>query len=277
MYRRGDLQKLADLQADFAAALLDPSRPAPAVLRRRTGPSRSRRFGVYRNNVMVGLIEALEAAFPAVYRLVGADFFRMAAGDYVRQSPPRSPVLLLYGETFGEFLDGFEPARAVPYLGDVARLEWARLAAYHAADAAALSLEALAAVPAVSLPELRFRLHPSLHLLRSRFPVASLWAATSEAEPAAAVDMARPEEVAVVRPDLVVDVRVLPPGGHDFIAALAAGRSLGEAAQLVAGCSAEFDLALHLQGLFGLGAVTALQVPGFTSDNPDAGHDLATH
>ena len=131
---------LADLQAAFAGALLDPAKAAPTALSSSEGRRQSRRFDVYRNNVTVSLVEALESAFPAVCRLVGAEFFKAAARVYVRQQPPRSPVMLFYGETFPEFLETFEPAAGVPYLGDVARLEWARLKAYHAADAAALPI-----------------------------------------------------------------------------------------------------------------------------------------
>jgi len=252
------MPRLAELQAGFAAALTDPAHPAPAGLRRQVKLAQSRRFDVHRNNRVVSLIEALESTFPVVRRLVGADFFKAAAKAYIRHAPPRSPVLLLYGESFGDFLDGFEPARGVPYLGDVAHLEWARLSAYHAADAEPLGITCLATVPQAGLADLRFVLHPSLRLLRSRFPVASLWAVTCGGAPAAEIDMTRGEEIAVLRPMLSVEVRVLPPGGHAFLAALAAGGTLGEAAEAAVARAPGFDLAGHLQGLFSLGAVTAL-------------------
>lgn len=237
---------LAEMQADFAAALADPTRAAPV------GPDR--RFDVHRNNRMVSLIEALETSFPVVHRLVGNDFFRAAAKIYIRRWPPRSPVLLLYGESFGDFLENFEPAQGVPYLGDVARLEWARLKAFHAADAEPLSAARLAAVPPQDLAGLRFALHPSLQLLASRWPVASIWADE-------AADMAVGQQVAVIRPTLSVELRVLPPGGHAFLAALAAGATLGEAAETALASHPDFDLSAHLQGLFALGAVTALLLP----------------
>lgn len=255
------MQRLAELQAEFAAALSDPALPAPPGVRRQVKLPQSRRFDVYRNNMVVSLIEALEATFPVVQRLVGTDFFKAAAKTYIRQAPPRSPVLLLYGETFGDFLDGFEPAAGVPYLGDVARLEWARLNAYHAADAEPLTIERLAAVPQAQLAETRFTLHPSLRLISSRFPVASLWAATSGADPEAEIDMKRGEDAAVLRPMLAVDLRVLPPGGQAFMAALGDGCTLGEAADRAAQAVEAFDLACHLQGLFQLGAVAALHIP----------------
>ncbi|MGF1629056.1 MAG: putative DNA-binding domain-containing protein [Kiloniellaceae bacterium] len=255
------MPRLAELQADFAAALTDPARPAPAGLRRQVKLPQSRRFDVHRNNRVVSLIEALESTFPVVCRLVGADFFKAAAKTYIRRFPPLTPVLLLYGESFGDFLDGFEPAAGVPYVGDVARLEWARLAAYHAADAEPLSIARLADLPQELLPDLRFVIHPSLHLLNSRWPVASLWAVTSGADPSRAVDMKTGEAVAVLRPMLSVEVRVLPEGGHAFVSALAAGSSLGAAAELALTVEAGFDLGQHLQGLFALGVVVAKLLP----------------
>jgi Putative DNA-binding domain len=262
------MPKLAELQADFAAALTDPALPAPGDLRRQVNLPQSRRFDVYRNNMMSSLIEALESAFPAVQRLVGADFFKAAAKTYIKAQPPRSPVLLLYGESFGDFLDGFAPAAQVPYLGDVARLEWARLKAYHAADVAPLAITGLQQVPQDLLGGLRFGLQPSLTLLPSRFPLVSLWAASSGADSGAEVDMKRGEEAAVLRPALSVDVRLLPPGGYAFMARLAAGGNLSEAAETASEACADFDLATHLQGLFQLGAVTAILLP--EQDSPQA-------
>jgi hypothetical protein len=259
------MPRLADLQADFAAALADPSLPAPRGLKRQSTLAQSRRFDVYRNTMMVSLIEAMEQTFPAVRRLVGADFFTATAKAYIRCQPPRAPVLLLYGEGFGAFLDRFEPAAGVPYIGDVARVEWARLAAYHAADAEPLSIARLAELPQEVLPALRIALHPSLQLLRSRWPVASLWAVTSGADPERTVDMTVGETVAVLRPMLSVELRVLPPGGYDFLAALAAGGRLGEAAECALAAQDDFDLARHLQGLFGLGAVTGISCPASDS------------
>lgn len=255
------MPQLADLQGAFAAALCDAALPVPDAVATPDVVGQSRRFDVYRNNRMVSLIEALETTFPAVLRLVGEAFFKAAARAYIDREPPQSPVLLLYGRGFGDFLDGFPPAAKVPYLGDVARLEWARLNAFHAADAEPLTIDSLAALPPAELGGLRFDLHPSLQLLRSRWPVVSLWAVSSGSDPAASVDMNLGQDVLVVRPALAVDTRVLPGGGFDFIGPLLAAASLAEAAERATLNDPAFDLAVHLQGLFEVGAVTAV-LPG---------------
>ena len=238
--------------ASFAGALVDPSRPAPAATQRRDGRSVDRRFAVYRNNVAVALIGALEARYPIVRRLVGDDFFRGMAGAFVAAEKPRSPALMLYGGAFPEFIAGFPPAGAIPFLADVARLESAWIEAYHAADADALGLDALTAVAPGALEALRLRPHPAARLLRFTHPAASIWAAAQSADEPRRPEVWAAEEALVTRPDADVFVRVLPPGGFAFAAALFSGASLGEAAAIAA--ADDFDPGAHLIGLVEAGA-----------------------
>ena len=252
---------MVEMQSSFAAALLEPEADLPPALAQGASPAAKRRFDIYRNNVTSSLIDALKASFPIVCRLVGDEFFKAAATLYIRQDPPRSPLLFRYGARFADFLEGFPPAQSVPYLGDVARLEWAWLQAYHAEDQAPLPLQALAEVPQESLPEIRLTLHPSFTLLRSRWPVVSLWAAVRDRKDNPGIDIGQGEEAAILRPDSDVSVQLLPPGGYDFLAALADGRTLGEAAALSSEAHSDFDLAHHLQGLFTLGTVVAIIAP----------------
>src|SRR5208282_6505876 len=104
----------------FAAALADPAASPPATTRGRLGVPDARRFSVYRNNVAVGLIGALEARYPASRRIAGDDAFRGLARAFVRAVKPRSPVMIAYGEDFPEFLAAH--AGVEPCLPDVARL-----------------------------------------------------------------------------------------------------------------------------------------------------------
>ncbi len=128
----------------FAAALSEPSAAPPAMTRGRLGAPDACRFSVYRNNVAVGLIGALEARYPASRRIAGEDLFRGIARAFVRVNKPNSPVMIAYGEDFPEFVAAH--AGADPCLADVARLENAWVQAYHAADAAAATVGDLAAL-----------------------------------------------------------------------------------------------------------------------------------
>ena len=129
----------APLQNAFAAALLDPDQPVPSGLISHSATAPVKRFAVYRNNVVASLVKALRARFPAVERIVGEEFFAGMARIYVTTHPPRSRLLVQYGDDFADFVEQFPPAAELRYLPDVARLETARTRAHHAADAAPLA------------------------------------------------------------------------------------------------------------------------------------------
>ena len=251
---------LADIQSAFIDALRRPDLPVPDAIGRKHGEPAKRRFDVYRNNVAAGMTEALRATYPAVETLVGAEFFAASARVYLDQDPPRSPLLFRHGGGFGAFLDSFPPAASTPYLGDVARLEWARLQAYHARDCDPLSIDALNAFinGEGDVTKLRFQLHPSLTLIRSRWPVVSLWAASTGLGASDDVDMKRPEQALVVRPVLDVDTRQVSEGGFVFLSALETGVTLEQAAARALEADNDFDLAAHLQGVFSVGGVAAI-------------------
>ncbi|MFB2552697.1 HvfC/BufC N-terminal domain-containing protein [Ensifer soli] len=246
-------------QTAFVAALRDPALPPPAGLAAWNGARPDRRFRVYRDNTAIGLAGALASRFPATERIVGTDFFAALAAAYVSRHPPRSPLLLAYGDDFGDFIAGFSPAADLPYLADVARLEAARGRAYHAEDAAPLRPAALAGVAAERIGALVFVPHPSLSVLPSPYPVVTIWAMNGGDRAPAPVDFRQSEDALVVRPDMQVEVRRLPPGGRAFLAALAGGRTLADAAEAGLDVCAGFDLAANLAGLLQAGAFTAFR------------------
>ncbi len=160
------------MQADLAQAILDPAISCPKVADDSGG-----RFNVYRNNYLITLRNALRTTFPAIERLVGADFFAALANAFVERHPPRSPIMAHYGDAFPAFLDQFAPLAEFPYLADVARLEYARVQAYHAADGAGFELrDAAAATAALDRPS---ALHPSVSIIASAFPAHAIWLAQS--------------------------------------------------------------------------------------------------
>jgi hypothetical protein len=107
----------------FVQALADPSGPTPANTLGREGRPDKRRLAVYRNNIAVGLIAALEFRYPVTRQLVGAAFFRAMARAFVVTNRPKTPVLIHYGSGFSDFIGAFEPAQDIAYLPDVARLQ----------------------------------------------------------------------------------------------------------------------------------------------------------
>lgn len=249
-------------QSRFAEALMDKSRPAPVGLAAWNTERPERRFGVYRNNVFWGLTEALKSRFPATAAIVGDDFFMAMAGDYVRIEPPRSPLLLAYGDTFADFVERFGPAASLPYLPDVVRLEAARSHAYHAADCSPLDAGSLAPVTAEHLPSLIFRPHPSLAVIRSSHPVLTIWAMNAGEMPVGPIHHWTGEDALVVRPAMTVHVHRLGPGGAAFLTALVNGATLGAAVEAALASHTDFDLTATLACALQSGAFAAFEQTG---------------
>lgn len=233
-------------QSQFREAVLSPDVTRPIGLSDGAGNPAGRRFDVYRNNVAVSLSEALETAFPVIAKLVGAENFKLLAAAYLRQHPPSSPLMMFYGKDMPGFLSSFEPTSGIQYLPDVARLELAMRESYHAADSKPIDPAFLSALPPEDLMATQLQLAPSLRLVRSVWPVHSIWAFNTETE-APKPQMAA-EDTLVLRPEFDPSPILLPPGGGAFVAALANGTSLGEA----------FEAGLAEETTFDLGPVLGL-------------------
>ncbi|MGJ0452826.1 MAG: HvfC/BufC N-terminal domain-containing protein [Methylocystis sp.] len=247
-------------QGAFVRALLEPEQPPPKGVETPGGFPPERRFAVYRNNMCVGLVDALAERFPICLQLVGDEFFRAMAQCYARERLPRTPMLFEYGDAFATFVSEFEPARELPYLPDVARLEYAVGAAYHAADAAPLSLDFLRALPLDRLESATAALHPSTHVIASKHPIVSIWRRHMSDEKMKPLELDRGEEALVVRPELAISVSTLPAGGSAFVDALRRGGTFGEAVNAATGVAADFKLTDCLRELLLTGAFVAVSV-----------------
>lgn len=241
----------------FAQALIDPDAEVPSGVVNPDGAPAPKRFAVYRNNVTVSLVDALAAKYPAVEALVGEEFFRQMALLFVRNAPPQSPLLKDYGDDFPDFIAGFEPAKRLPFLRDVARVDAAWLKSYHAADATPLAPEKFAAIEHDALATVTLQPLPATTIIASRFPVVSLWNAGRAKTAAAGIDPQKPESALLVRPDLNVDVVALNPATGQFFMQIINGAPLGEAGETAA-ADKNFDLGGALALMIGSGAFGAL-------------------
>lgn len=257
-------------QACFTNALLDPTLPCPAGLVTWNGSDPAMRFAVYRNNVVVSLVDALVDTFPVTRELVGDEFFRAMAQVFVLAHPPRSRVLASFGGDFPDFVAGFPPAASLAYLGDVARLEMLRVRAYHAADIPPLAPEAIAGmlVEPQRLPALRIGCHPSAAILRSSHAVFSLWAAHQGDLCLSAVDPAAPETALVVRAGMDVQTIQLRPAVGLFIEYLIGGTELASAVDAASAEESGFDLGEALATLIRWQLITTLHTGDHVHEHP---------
>jgi hypothetical protein len=237
---------LLELQRALREQLFGDATGSEALL---AGDDGALRLAIYRNTAFGTLVNALRLSFPAVQRLVGADFFEAGAREFIRRNPPASAYLNDYGADFPGFLAAYAPAAALTYLGDVAQLEWAVNRALHASDAARLDLGRLAALDPSALAHVSFSVHPALSVLRLEFPADAIWRAVLEQDDAAmaAIDLAAgPVHLLIERNAAGVQVRRLSAAAWEFTARLSAGRPLS--AVLADGSDGEVDawLAEHL-------------------------------
>ena len=245
----------------FAQALLSSDATCPAGLTTWNSSDPARRFAVYRNNVMVSLIEAMADTYPVVRALVGDEFFRDMARVFARTYPPRTPVMAHYGESFADFIQNYDPAASVPYLPDVARLEWAYVCAFHAADVAPVPTQSLLELiaDAERLAANRCQLHPSLRVVSSDYAVASLWAAHQGDLDIGRVDPWKAESALVLRNGLTVEIREVSPGGATFFNRLIQGEPLAQAVQAADAPGSGFALEDCLGLLIQSSAIVAIE------------------
>ncbi len=216
-----------------------------------------RRFDVYRNNVAVSLCAALAARFPVVQALVGEGFFQAMARVFIAANKPRTPVLMLWGREFPGFLRGFPPVAGLPYLADVARLEFARGVAYHAADVAPLDGAKLTRA-AAGADRARVALHPSVQVLRARHAMVTIWAAHQPGGRLGGIDPSRPEIGLVLR-NRQLDVEVWPLSEAEllFMASLARTGHLFGAAGAARVADPRYDPAPLILRLSAAGALVS--------------------
>jgi hypothetical protein len=207
------------------------------------------RLAIYRNTFLLTATKALRLTFPAIHRLVGADFFEGAAQLFIEAQPPASAWLDDYGEAFPDFLERFPPAAELSYLAGVARLDWAVSRALHAPDAAPLDLARLASLAPEAQAGIVLLPHPALGLLHAAYPADAIWRAVLARDDAAmaAIDLDAGSIFLVVhRGAEGVDLRRLSESHWRFLRALCEARPLQEAIDAAPGIDPASALAEHL-------------------------------
>lgn len=251
---------LRDLQAAFAAHILGPDQDAlVAEVAGDTIPAAAR-LRVYRHHVFESLGTALAATFPTVQAVVGTDFFRRLARAYIAHALPEQPVLSEYGAGFAAFIADYGPACELPYLADIARLDWALNVAFHAPAGARLRAADLAALAADDLLSLRLEVAPGATVVRSRYPLDRIWQASQPTPASGSVDLdAGGADLLVLRRADDAAFVSLSAGEQAFLARLDGATTLEAAAAAVLLSDPSFDLSTSFARMLGLEAFAALQ------------------
>jgi hypothetical protein len=171
---------LHEAQQAMRVSLVDgDDRAMAALLSEQVSPDT---INIYRNTFLLSLTKALRLSYPVVLRLVGEEFFEATAQRFVIEQPPCVAHLDQYGDAFPEFLQSFEPSASLPYLADVARLEWSISCALHAPDKNPLDLRELALISPEDQGRVCFVGHPSVQLLHLDHPADYIWQAVIDGD-----------------------------------------------------------------------------------------------
>jgi len=256
------MPELLAIQQDFAGALCDAG-AAPRAERWLAGDASliGQRLAIYRANVAASATKALVAAYPVIQQLVGETFFDGLAHAYQHLVASTSGDLSDYGAAFADFVCEFPHAQSLPYLADLARLEWAVHRAYGAQDAQPWDTQSLARIALAQQPAIRFGWAAGTALIDSSFPIARIWRIHQpDFEGEFSVDWSVRERVLVSREGVRVVVSALGAGDAAFIASSLAGSALGASAETALAAESGFDLGQLLGRL-----VRANVINGFTT------------
>lgn len=219
--------------AQLTAQMAEHALPADALI------------AIYRHNTFANLTGALADVYPVAQRIVGADFFRQMAGEYIERYPSASGDIQQYGSSFANFVSSYVPVKKLPYLTDVAALEWAYHEAFHAAvPPPSIMHIKLAEIPMNKANQVRFRLHPACRLVRSDYPISHIWRANqAEFKQNDLIDLNEGDAYLLLRrPKFDVEIADVSAADFACLSTLYNGEILERAVENASAIDPNFDL-----------------------------------
>ena len=230
-----------------------------APLNPQGGAPGEERLAVYAEGYVVRIREALAETYEAVLHVLGRETFAELAVGYARRHPSREYDLGLAGRHLPEFLAEHPLTRELPFLPDLARLEWAAMEAFHAFEQPPLSTAELAGLPAEGLERAHFLFQPSVRLASFGWPVVEIWEQRKRPREEVSVELAgRPQRVLIFQQGGQVHCELLEPAQHELLAALLEGRPLGESFEAWVGREEQPPISAWFAGWVQRGLITGL-------------------
>ena len=255
------MSALRELQTNFADAVF--TEDCTLLAHCAGNPGRvAQGIAAYRRSILSNLATAVQATYPVLESIVGRAFLAAACQRYAQSYPSSSGDLNDYGGHFDEFLAADANAASLPYLPDIARLEWLIQQVYGATDAAPQDLSVLASTPQERWGELRFALDPAHALQHSRWPIVRIWQINQpNYDDEFTVDLDRAEIALIHRQALGIAVEAISAGEQALLLSLAAGKTLSEAVESAIAAEMDFDLQTALQRFIGSGLLRRALCP----------------
>jgi hypothetical protein len=250
------MHALREQQLAFARALCDGDAAQAARVRAVEPFTAEQRLQIYHNNWAISLRQALAGVYPVINQLVGDEFFAYAAGVYVQAHPSRTGNVHDFGDAFPDFLAQLAGAESLPYLPDVARLEWAYHEVFHAPEGGALDVGQLAAVlsgesaePLAAADNLYLQLSPCCRYVRSDYPILTIWQLHQDAgsgDEVVDIDTGG-MQLALVRNTIAIEFHPVSAAAYALLAALHGGESFAQACARALTVDADCDVGSILQ------------------------------
>ncbi len=269
------MHALHKLQQSFAADIWDEGlNQLDGVILDGRLPAK-RLLQVYRNNFWISAEDALTGIYAVVKRLLGDQFFTYLVDHFLRSYPLRYGNMQQIGSDLAVFLCDFSPAENLPYLPDIARLEWIHHQLFHAADAKPFNTQVLTGLAPEKISKLRFEMSPTSRLVHSPFPIFRIWRVNQpdyEGDQSVDLDIGG-ESVLITRPGLVVELYKVEPVDARFLQSLTTGNNLDKATKAAIKYSENFDLEDSISRFFALGALALAddEISGSTPANHHPG------
>jgi hypothetical protein len=257
------------VQRWLAAQVLHPEQPeAEASEALILAPPRGRaaeRLGVYVDGYPARVREVLAETFPAVAHVIGPQALTDLTQRYLASVPLRSGNLNHAGAEVSAFLRDDPLTASLPFLADLAELEWSVARAFHAREDPPFDPTPLAEWSLEDWDHAVLRFQPSVSVVASDWPIREIW--ERRETPIEKIDIAlqnRPDRVLVRRAGFDVACESLPAAEARALAALLAGQTLGQVAELLA---AEGDGPAVISTWFArwmnLGMIGRISIAGF--------------
>lgn len=252
------MPSLSEMQHGFTAALFHADRSVAPLLHATRQGSVDGGLAIYRNNVYSNYRNSLSHRYAVVERLVGEAYFRQLCDAYITATPSLSGDVRDYGADYADFLRTHEVATMLPYLGDVAALEWQCGQVLASPRGTPPDLSLLTRLPAQRYQDLRVRLCPACALLASPYPVLQIWQMNQcEHADDDTLDLEMgPSHMLVLRHLDTVSVLALDAAEHAFLSCLQQGQRWGEALQSALAIAPDFDLGSCLLRHINNGAIS---------------------
>ncbi len=253
---------LRDLQCQFGAELRSGQQLQVAQLIEQRGFEASQRVSIYRNNIDAALTDNLANIFPVSRAIVGDEFFRQMARSYTRAHPSETGNLGDCGEHLPAFMQTMPELDCLPYLPDIARIDWDCHSSFHAEYAPVLNIDSLNSFSPDDYEHLLFTLHPAVRAVKSEFPIFDIWEfATSNDSSRTVPDIhSGGQQVLICRRDHAVKVVNVQTDFINLIDQIGRRRPLGETISAILKLHPEYNLQEGLNRLFSFGAVASVTI-----------------